>query len=70
MAYIASNAHPSDYLDRVRTALRAFGEEMIRRRVYRTTLTELQALSNRDLADMGMKRTELKRVAYAAAYES
>ena len=36
--------------------------------VYRETLGELNALSDRDLADMGMHRSMLEDVAKAAAY--
>ena len=68
MAYTALNARPITILERVRTALSGFADEMVRRRVYRTTLTELQSLSNRELADMGMARSELRRIAYDAAY--
>ncbi|MDU9002549.1 DUF1127 domain-containing protein [Sedimentitalea todarodis] len=39
-------------------------------RVYRRTLHELSALSDRDLADLGLRRSILKRVAYQAAYEA
>ena len=38
-------------------------------RAYRTTLAEMRALSNRDLADLGLHRSMLKRVAYQAVYE-
>ncbi|SEM53892.1 Uncharacterized conserved protein YjiS, DUF1127 family [Loktanella fryxellensis] len=38
------------------------------RKVYRTTLTELQALDNRDLADLGISRSMIKSIAYEAAY--
>lgn len=38
-----------------------------RYRVYRTTLEELQALSDRDLADLGMNRAGLKGIAEEAA---
>lgn len=37
-------------------------------RVYRKTLRELQQLSTRELADLGLSRSELRRVAYHAAY--
>lgn len=41
-----------------------------KRRVYRTTLRELEQLNNRDLADLGISRSSIKRLAYEAAYES
>ncbi len=37
---------------------------------YRRTLSELSGLSNRELADLGLHRSELKRVAFMAVYES
>lgn len=39
-----------------------------RRRVYSVTLRELSALSDRELSDLGLSRTDLRRVAYEAAY--
>ncbi len=40
------------------------------RRVYNQTLTELGALSNRDLADLGLHRSELPRVAWDASQDA
>ncbi len=37
-------------------------------RAFRTTVNELSALSNRELADLGLHRSTLKRVAYQAVY--
>ena len=31
-------------------------------------MNELQGLSNRELADLGLSRSEIRRVAYHAAY--
>ena len=42
-------------------------EYQARRRVYRTTLAELRALSDRELNDIGMSRAMLKGVALDAA---
>lgn len=41
-----------------------------RRKIYRETLRELSALSARDLNDLGLNRSEIRRVAYQAAYEA
>ncbi len=38
-----------------------------RRSVYRRTVVELQALSDRELADFGFHRTEIPRIAREAA---
>ncbi|PTX54075.1 uncharacterized protein DUF1127 [Litoreibacter ponti] len=39
-------------------------------RVYKTTLDELRTLSNRELADLGLSRANLKSIAYEAAYKN
>ncbi|MEP2717884.1 DUF1127 domain-containing protein [Pseudophaeobacter sp.] len=41
-----------------------------RYRLYRTTLSELSELSGRELADLGLNRSMIKRIAYQAAYEN
>ncbi|MEM6480797.1 MAG: DUF1127 domain-containing protein [Pseudomonadota bacterium] len=38
--------------------------------LYRQTLSEMARLSDRDLADLGLHRSELKRVAFSAVYNS
>ncbi|TNJ40147.1 DUF1127 domain-containing protein [Phaeobacter sp. B1627] len=43
-------------------------EKFAQYRVYRETLNELNELSSRDLADLGLNRSMLKRVALEAAY--
>lgn len=45
-------------------------EQMERRKLYRETLRELNALSNRELADLGLHRSMIRRIAYQAAYEA
>ena len=40
-----------------------------RRRVYKRTLNELSALSNRELADLGLHRSQLRGIAWQAANE-
>lgn len=54
---------------RLGTAMRLLGARYARYRVYRDTLAELQSLSERELADLGLSRSMLRRVAYHAAYE-
>ncbi len=39
-----------------------------KRKVYTTTLRELESLDDRELADLGIARTMIKRVATEAAY--
>lgn len=38
-------------------------------KTYRTTLEELETLSDRELSDLGLHRSMLRAVAYKAAYE-
>ena len=41
-----------------------------RYRLYRRTVAELSALSGRELADLGLHRSMIRRVALQAAYEA
>lgn len=44
-------------------------EQMERRKLFRETLRELSSLSNRELTDLGLSRSMIRRIAYQAAYE-
>lgn len=46
------------------------GVKFKRFRLYRQTVNELSELSGRELADLGLNRSMIKRVAYQAAYEN
>ena len=48
-------------------ALNKLAQAMQRRRVYRTTVNELSALSDRDLSDLGVSRASIRRLALDAA---
>ena len=41
---------------------------LAKRKLYRNTLDELQSLNDRELADLGLHRSILRRIAYEAAY--
>lgn len=43
---------------------------LAKRKLYHNTLNELQVLSDRELADLGLHRSMLRRIAYEAAYEA
>ncbi|MEJ8560170.1 DUF1127 domain-containing protein [Yoonia sp. GPGPB17] len=43
-------------------------DKAAKRKTYRTTLAELDLLSTRDLADLGISRSMIKGIAYEAAY--
>ncbi len=45
-------------------------EQMERRKLFRQTLRELNSLSNRELNDLGLSRSMIRRIAYQAAYEA
>ncbi|UWQ90086.1 DUF1127 domain-containing protein [Aliisedimentitalea scapharcae] len=38
--------------------------------MFRRTMNELSALSDRELSDLGLSRSQLRRVAHQAAYEN
>lgn len=43
-------------------------DRMQKARVYRITVTELQSLNNRELADLGITRDAIKGIAIEVAY--
>ncbi|WP_341365450.1 DUF1127 domain-containing protein [Yoonia sp. BS5-3] len=43
-------------------------EKLAKRKVYRSTVAELESLSNRELADLGLSRSMIKSIAIEAAY--
>ena len=52
------------------TAIQRMQENRARRAVYRQTVRELNALTTRDLDDLGINRTMITRLAREAAYGS
>lgn len=46
------------------------GERVARYRVYRQTMLELANLSDRDLADLGVHRADIRGIARDAAYKA
>ena len=48
-------------------ALNKLTETIQRRQVYRTSVNELSALSDRDLSDLGLSRASIRRLAQIAA---
>ncbi|MBC7157094.1 MAG: DUF1127 domain-containing protein [Rhodobacteraceae bacterium] len=69
MAYAtASRPIVAGLRDRLSTLVADLREANARRRVYRQTLGELQGLSNRELADLGICRSMITRIALEAAY--
>lgn len=68
MAYTTS-ANPG-IMDRLVGVIAEYKERAQRARVFRTTRDELNALTGRELADLGISRSEIKRIAYEAAYKN
>lgn len=66
MAYIS--AVNTGIADRFRAVIADVVDRAARKKVYRTTVLELNNLSSRELADLGIHRSEIKRIAYEAAY--
>ena len=55
-------------IERVVNGVKGFFKGDERRAVYRQTVRELEALSARDLADLGIHRSMIETVAHEAAY--
>lgn len=69
MAYVNSTRSVSvSFSDRFSALLKVAQEMIERRRVYARTVDELSALSDRDLADLGLSRSNISSVAREAAY--
>ncbi len=72
MAITHSKSWPEVALDAGRTFFHhkqdQAREALARRRVYRETYHELSMLTDRDLADLGIPRSNIKRLAQEAAY--
>ncbi|RME95320.1 MAG: DUF1127 domain-containing protein [Alphaproteobacteria bacterium] len=70
MAYASVHHHTQTggILGSLRNAFTALRAAWERSRVYANTYNELAALSDRDLHDLGISRSEIKRLAYEAAY--
>ena len=73
MAVTHSNSGLDVVLNACRTIFHQKRDKMrqalARRKVYRATLSELSALSDRDLKDLGIPRSNINRIAMEAAYD-
>ena len=69
MAYVNSSRDGTLGLtERAVQLVKSLRVSLQRRRVFKQTVRELQALSNRELADLGIHRSMITRVASEAAY--
>ncbi|EPX81223.1 DUF1127 domain-containing protein [Litoreibacter arenae] len=70
MAYTTSIRTAPTLIERLVAFKNDLAERHAKYRVYRTTLNELQTLSDRELADLGLSPSNVKSVAYEAAYKN
>jgi uncharacterized protein YjiS (DUF1127 family) len=69
MAYVNSTSTTSGtFAERFLPFIKDMRLGLERRRIYNRTVQELRALSTRDLADLGLSREMITRVALEAAY--
>lgn len=69
MAYVNSTRAVSvSFSDRLNAIFKVVGDLIERRRIYNQTVAELNSLSDRDLADLGLSRSTIGAVAREAAY--
>ncbi|MFD2738512.1 DUF1127 domain-containing protein [Sulfitobacter aestuarii] len=67
MAYMNTSATTPSFFARIGTAFEKLATRYKQHRMYRETFEGLSALSNRELADLGLNRCELRRVSWDAA---
>lgn len=71
MAYATDTRNFGASLSERITGLRAsLSDRYTKYKVYRATLSELGALSERDLSDLGLHRSAIRSIAQDAAYKS
>ena len=69
MAYVSVRTSEGSTIGNRLMALTAsLRDRLAKRRLFRRTLRELQGLSARQLADLGLNRSMLRRMAWQAAY--
>lgn len=69
MAYVSgARGVNAGLVDRIADVVRDLGDKWCRYRVYRETVRELDVLSDRDLADLGIHRSQIGTIASEAAY--
>ena len=67
MAYVNSRSASLSISDRVTSVFKLVKDAMARRRLFNQTLAELNALSDRDLTDLGISRDSIVELAREAA---
>lgn len=70
MTHAVDNVRGHGLSDRLAGFFEAFKARRARNAIFRTTLRELNQLSERELADLGLHRSQIKQVAKEAAYDA
>lgn len=69
MAYVSTNRiAPKGFAERLAAVKDSVVTAINQRRIYAQTVAELNSLSDRDLADLGISRLGIAAVAHEAAY--
>lgn len=69
MAYVNSVRRvESGIASKITSIFHSLAERYAQARVYRTTVSEMSDLTDRDLADLGISRSMIHSIAYDAAY--
>ena len=70
MAYVNSSSRAASFslADRLSGVFALIKANYARRAVFNQTVRELAALSDRELSDLGLARTDIRSVAHEAAY--
>ena len=69
MAYVNSTrAASSSFSDRFFAVTKYVQSALVRRRMFNQTARELNALTDRELADLGIHRASIRQIAIQAAY--
>ena len=67
MAYAQTTTHRNSLIEAALAAFREIGDRAAKRKSFRRTRNELSALSDHNLADLGLTRAEITRVAMEAS---
>ena len=69
MAYVnTTRVAPKGLLDRLSVLKDTVVTALQQRRIYSQTVAELNALTDRELSDLGIARTTIREIAHEAAY--
>ena len=69
MTYVnTTQSYDIGLMQRLRNALDLVRASAAQRRVYNVTVRELAVLGDRDLADLGIHRSNIRAIAYQAAF--